>query len=621
MNLITLKIDFYNYLEQEGKLDEQKAEDLLSSDISIFMYSAEFQKFIDEKGSDYNIPEDFSGSYTDLIEMTFDTETCQFIPNEYTGNKSDENQDIKMLEMLNDLFKQDEVKDAFDIDHDEKISNDEMKNFLQLANQFDNDKENFSLEDIFKTMEGIKDGTFNPAYGIIPKELQGEDAIKLQEQLSEEAAEKVGGDSSKVTSSNNVGGGSSTTPDRKGANDDSKLESGKISDIDKEIERLNNEIISKNNDKAKLKANDKDYQSKVTELNSVLSDISKNEANITNFEQSLHETQTSISSLTAELNNLQDPVLFTEYKDDIENKRKELQAEIEKKNNEAAKLQENIEKEQKALKENKDKQKELEGIIESYEKNEPNSEIDKINQEITALKEQITKLENDKKEKKENDLSKVRNREISDAKVYGEAKAYRESNEFTRWMMDYATSKETRNRYDNTNFGGAWCAIFTSEVTEKLYAEVAKRLGISTNKSQGMNGNQVAMHAVAWGNLYQKDFDAIGLKQKAAINVTNMTEQQRKDAVRNGLIYPGMTFEYEANGGYHTGFIESINEDLTWNTIEGNSTGGKTGVNVRDASNQRLSSATDTTLKCMYWLVRSGKITAAEANKRLYNAA
>ena len=621
MNLLTLKLDFYNYLEKEGKLDEQKAEDLLSSDISIFMYSAEFEKFIDEKGSDYNIPENFSGNYSDLIEMAFDSENCQFISNEYSGKTGDENQDIKMIELLNDMFKQDEVKDVTDIDHDGKISNDEMKNFLQLANQYDGDKESFSLDDIFKVMDGIKEGTFNPAYGIIPKELQGEEEIKLQEQLSTEAAEKVNGDSSKVSSSgNSSGGGTSTTPNRKGANDDSKAAVQNISNIDAEIVKYKNEIIEKNKEKSALMSDNQDYQSKISELNTVTSAISKNESNITEFEQTLHETQTQISTLNSELENLQDPVLFTEYQGDINNKRKEIKAEIEKKEAEAAKLQEKIIKEQEDLKNNTDKEKELKGIISGYESEKPNAEIDKINQEITEIENKIKDLEDNKKELQTN-LATTRENEISDAKVYGKAKAYRESNEFTRWMMDYATSNETRNRYDSTNFGGAWCAIFTSEVTEKLYAEVAKRLGISTNQSQGMDGDQVAMHAIAWGNKYQSDFEAIGLKQKATINVTNMTEQQRKDAVRNGLIYPGMTFEYESNGGYHTGFIESINEDLTWNTIEGNSTGGKTGSHVRDASNNRLSSATDTTLKCMYWLVKKGIISAEEANKRLYGAA
>ena len=200
--------------------------------------------------------------------------------------------------------------------------------------------------------------------------------------------------------------------------------------------------------------------------------------------------------------------------------------------------------------------------------------------------------------------------------------------------MDYATNPETKKKYDALHASnyGAYCAVFTSDVSEIMYSETLKRLGIDpktmstygdqNSSSQGLSGDQMAMAASAWGDKLQPALQALGMVGNATVHLDGMSEAERANLVREGKIYPGMTFEYRENGRYHTGFIESFNEDLSWNTIEGNSTGGKTGVNVRTVTNPELSDVVQTTSNVYAWLVRMTSLTEEEArqNRKLLDA-
>ena len=345
--------------------------------------------------------------------------------------------------------------------------------------------------------------------------------------------------------------------------------------------------------------------------------IATAESNITTMGVELHATEVSINTKEAELDNLFDPVIFTEYQDEINQKRAALKSEISELKNKKTDLETKI-KDEEATKDKLTKQEEeTQKEIEKYEQESPKDEIQEANNEITRLEGEISTLQSEKT-KLQADLEKQRKQESDDAKVYGKLKAEREGgNEMVKWMMDNATSNSTVNKYNNTNWGGAWCAIYTSEMTEALYAEVGRRLGVNLTNNQQLGGSQVAMNSSAYGKLHQSEYSAIGINTKATVDVTNWSEQDKINAVRNGYIHPGMTFQYMKNGNYHTGFIESFNEDLTWNTSEGNSTGGKWGTHVRDANYNKLSDVTDTTLSA-YWLaIKSGKMTADEVNKRI----
>ena len=628
LNLNLLKLKFFNYLEEKNEDNNINAADLMASDVSLFMFSGEFQKFIEEEGYDLGLDKDFSGSMSDLLELEFDSEKEELIAGE---DATDEQKSL--IDIVNDLFKNEDVKSSSDIDGNGKLSKEEMTNFLQLMNEFDEDSENLSLNDIFSAMDGLKDGTFNPAEGIIPSTIDTPETLQLQQQLSEQkpastnetpsvdgtsqsSASTPSGSSSNPTYGSN---GVPATPlvTKSSPTETSDGQAKDIEEIDRQIAEKNNEITTLNSEKAEAYSNNNEYKSLITSLNDAEKAISASNTNITQFEQELHQIQTDISSKQAEFDNLQDPQIFTEYKEEIESKRNELKSSLESLKTKESNLEEKIKNEKETKSKNETEKTNLEKQISDFEKANPNDKIKDINSKIESLKKDIDSLEQ-QKETKEQEIKKTREQEKSDSEVYGKMTAYRQS-EFVKYMMDYATSQSTADKYNNTNHGGAWCAVFTSEVTEQLYAEAARRMGISTDGSQGLNGNQVAMHATAWGNSIQSALTNAGINKQATLNIGAMSMEKRKDAVRKGLIYPGMTFEYEANGGYHTGFIESINPDLTWNTIEGNTKGGVVGTNQRDATNNRLTSVTDTTLKVYYWQLRKG-YSKDQINKMLYQA-
>ena len=422
---------------------------------------------------------------------------------------------------------------------------------------------------------------------------------------------------------------SATPAPSKGPTETSEGIAKEVGSIDEQIAAKNAEIATKNAEKAALRADDATYKGLLDNLDNATKAVDTATKNIATYETELHAIETSINTKRAQLDNIVDPVVFTEYKDDFEKQRASLKSEIEDLEKQKSEKQEAIEKEKATKTEKEQEKSNLEQQVKEYEAANPNEQIDRINQEIDTLKSDIQSLET-QKAAKEKELEDSRKLEKSDAEVYGKMLAVRNNNEFTKWMMDHATSDAVRNQYDQTNWGGAWCAIFTSDMTEALYAEVAKRIGANglSKSSQGLDGLQVAMHAVAWGNKYQGDLNSAGVNKRASVVIRdkngnlllkdeNGNTVDPKDAVRKGLIYPGMTFEYELNGHYHTGFIESINADLTWNTYEGNSTGGKCGAHRRDAENQRLTSVTDTTLKVYAWLIQSGKMSKQQAAKLL----
>ena len=212
--------------------------------------------------------------------------------------------------------------------------------------------------------------------------------------------------------------------------------------------------------------------------------------------------------------------------------------------------------------------------------------------------------------------------------------------------MDYATNPETKKYYDEWYFknwnGHSYCAIFTTNVTELMYAKVMDKLGLTkedlknldgygqlNNGQQGINGIQMGMHAIQWGNEIQPALDSLGINMNATLDITKLSAEERKEAVRNGLIYPGMTFEYkDADGGYHTGFVESINKDLTWTTIEGNITvkyddnsseRHTVGAKTADTSKSNLASMTDSTAKAFIWAYQKGILSIEQINSMTYS--
>ena len=206
MEFSEIKTSFLEYLREVKKTSGKNFDDLDVSEINIFKYADEFKDFLKDKMdvSDFKL---MSMSVADILNMEIadgksileilnddkedektdeevepdkadDTEVSD---KEEEVNKSDEKEksedteDIKeeddkakeddenelIGEVLNELFEDEDFKGTVDGDKNGKIDEKELTDFLNYIKDTDGNKEDISLEDIFKTIEAIKDGTFD----------------------------------------------------------------------------------------------------------------------------------------------------------------------------------------------------------------------------------------------------------------------------------------------------------------------------------------------------------------------------------------------------------------------------------------------------------------------------
>lgn len=634
----------------DDKSDESKEEDEKKE--SIFDHAEEFNKFLSEDEDGLKINEQYAFNFEELSNFEYDEETGKFITNEDTPKEQQ-----KILDYISEMLLNEDIKKHTDSDENGKVTKDEVLAYLNSLNEYDEDKDNLTLRDIFTGYNEIvnpKSDTENPDKNSVDKDDGNSDKIPISDDKNNKNDKTVtpsdgggasggrisggggasggggvsGGGSSGVLPSYSSGGptGSSqyynenpvitrTAPD-----ESSKKLSGQIGEIDKQIAEKNKEINSLNEDKAKVYASESEYNTLVSEMNEATSAISASVSNLTTLNSTMHLANITYETKKAELDNLQDAKVLTQLQPEIDSKKASLKAEVAQLETAKNNVQTKINNENKNLKTLEDKKAKAQENIDKYEKEHPKSEINTINSKITQLNTDIRSLES-KKATIKTELEKTQKQEVDDGKVYGLATAYRESNEFVKFMMDYATNPSVRASYDNNSKLGEWCAIFTSEVTEAMFQATASGLGRTLHKgSQDLGGSEMAMLAIAYARKHAGEYASAGLTGTPCVDISSMSAEDRKNAVRSGLIYPGMTFEYKnpKTGAYHTGFIESINPDLTWNTIEGNSTGGKSAQHVRDGSYEKLADVVDTTYTAYYLAIMSGKMSAQEANSKLY---
>ncbi len=155
-NINQLKLDFLDYLKEKYKDDSVLSEkmDLLSPELSIFMYSADFQDYLSEKGySDNSI---FSQSISDIKNILSSPENKQ----EYNPDNENIIGDDFMLNTLTDAFNQDE--DLFSVinkNSNEKIDSDEVIAFLDSVEAEMNanpDEYETAFDGISKGIQNIK---------------------------------------------------------------------------------------------------------------------------------------------------------------------------------------------------------------------------------------------------------------------------------------------------------------------------------------------------------------------------------------------------------------------------------------------------------------------------------
>ena len=658
--------------------------------MSLFEYFAQFNDYLAQNGN-------FDTSLFSF--STYQIESIVKNINQYTSGEGEvkdksiegylngEKEILGMYELYSEIFQDETVKNLFDSDADGELSEEEMiaafnnissidgvdkevslKDFAGLSSYIQNfiqnnpELEGKDLTDaILKSINAL-DGDGNKLsasdFQILGQEVDDANKLGSQEpmtpdQLAQQVAQTVSGSVPSVFNNNNFNTGSGTmnthSSNYKGPSGELKsMELAKAVEAqDGEIASLENQIAAQNEAKAKaLGASaeyfaENNYEEKLGNLNTLISNINNYNSTITSAKSELHTTQYDLNAAKVELDNLQDPVVFDEYQEEINNRREELKTQISDLEQKEQNLQTKIKENEDALKKAETDRTALETEIKTIEDNNPDAEskaaIAQYNQTIQELQEKITAAKS-KKQSAETTLNTQREQEIKDSDVYGKALAYRQS-EFVKFMMDYATDPATKRKYDewHAKNKGAYCAVFTSEVSEIMYAKVLDKLGIDpksmktfgdqNSSTQGLTGDQMAMAASAWGDKIQPALDALGLNTQGSINIQGMSEEQKKNLVREGKIYPGMTFEY--NDGYHTGFVESINKDLSWNTIEGNtsvkyddgkSESGTVGSHKRDATNPRLYALTDSTLKALIWAYQAGRITKEQMQAMTYSA-
>ncbi|MBQ8635468.1 hypothetical protein IJX73_03855 [bacterium] len=526
-------------------------------------------------------------------------------------------------EVLNILFEEEEILKNLDVNSDNILDDEEKTAYLNAISSLDGNGEDLTLEEILSSAKGMMEGKTLEEITMLA---EADSVIEEPNSATVEDVQKAGG-GSKLSRQN-------TNPSNYTGPDGTLNSKTTETTTENKIKEIEQQIAQKNDEKITLKAGEVEYSAMITELKTINDNISKSEGTIETYNRELHKVSYDLNAVTSQLENMQEPVIFTEYKDEYTKQKQELESKKLELTKQQKDWETKIEEEQQVLNKLQEDKTIKEQEIEEYEQAHPNDEIDKINAEIKELE--------NEKEELQKALEEERQQELSDAKVYGKAQAHRES-ELVKFMMDYATDPETKKKYDEWYFkefnGKAYCAIFTSDVVKIMYAKAAQAMGIDETKLQEMYQNtdktcpknrgvgslyfaSSVSGTAAWGEEMQTALNNAGINVDATVDITQMSETERKNAVRDGKVYPGMAFTYMENGRLHIGFVESINADLSWNTIEGNtSVNGENhtvGAHKRDALNPDLSTVTDATTKVLYWMKYSGRYSDEEINGLIY---
>lgn len=519
-------------------------------------------------------------------------------------------------DVLNILFEEEEILKQLDVNQDGELDDEEKMSFLTSITSMDGNGDDLSIEDILLTTKGLMDGK------TLEEVLLSAEANSVLPTTQDATIEdiKKANESSKLTSQN-THSSNYTEPDGTIKSKETEVT------VQDDIKKIDEQIKAKNDEKIEINAEKIEYTQMISDLKEINSKISTQENIIEKYNSELHEISFDLETIKAQLANMSEPVIFTEYKDEYEQQKALLENQQQSLEAQQKELQEKIDAEQKILDELNSQKEAKNQEIETYESQHPDNEIAKINEEIKELEQQKQTLQEN--------LKSQREQELSDAQVYGKAKAHRES-ELVKFMMDYATNPETKEKYDKWYYeefnGKAYCAVFTSDVVKIMYAKAASAMGIdeadlqefynvtdkTCPKNRGVGSTLFASSVTgtaAWGNEMQAALNNAGIDVEATVDITKMSAEERKNAVRDGKIYPGMAFTYMENGRLHIGFVESINADLSWNTIEGNtsvkyddgtSENHTVGSHRRDTSYADLSTVTDATVKVMLWMKYMG---------------
>ncbi len=410
-----LKLDFYNYLQENGKNTDVN---LLSSDISIFMFSSEFSDFLQDSGSQYNLPQEIS-SITDLEKLQYDEENQEFL----TDDEDENSGSLLFAGILNDLIKDDKVKSSIDKDSDGKLSEEEMTNFLDAMKSLDENADNLSLEDIFGTYNNSVNPAENPEAA--PEDTTPVEYGQESQKTEETEQNKETQNTSAPQTTGNNSGGSTYNPSNyqntdTNTNTEKTLDNMSKDELKSELSKANTDLSTNQNklnsildgsdstlqtlqgdiDKlyetyqTKLEEVDKDLAEEVnkteTDIAKKEDDINKKDVEISNKNNDISAAEVSLASAKSERESYEASLSALESTDTSkmdEAKKSAISNQINELRN--TKIPEAKEKEEKAQEKLNNEKAELVKLQD--EKTGYEGELDELNKQKEALDERVIK--------------------------------------------------------------------------------------------------------------------------------------------------------------------------------------------------------------------------------------
>jgi len=328
-----------------------------------------------------------------------------------------------------------------------------------------------------------------------------------------------------------------------------------ISTADGEIEKLNKELdeVTDSADKELLD----NYETAKLAYEENEKAIADNDSKLLEYDGNLHNIEKGITSLNAELSAINENTQNQQINDKVSARIAEIQQELSELETQKSTLEaqkNELEETNKQLKENSVTLKtDMDTAFEALKETISLPERHKAE----GLKEQIEQLKADKQTevgKIDEQINVLKAQEIEESRAEGAKKGKLETNTIGEQIVNAALQYiGYKGNSDGSSIfasnGGGWCAAFV----EYIVKEVGKENNIDYNKLDNHTSpSPMALYTMNKEHSYP-------------------TNAYSKAELQN-IVKPGMGFVCKGGGksGYHAGIVESVNDDGTFNTIEGN---------------------------------------------------
>ena len=313
MGKINLIDSFKKYLSDLNKKNGNKY-DLKKSDGSVFYeYSDEFNEFAKSNNIDTSI---FSGGINllKLSNFSIDNNKISFENKNADGAESaeniedgtvDETEDSEFISYFNDILNQEEYRNAIDADHDNNITAEELKAFLESMNT--NSDDVITIDELTSAIKGIKDSIAQAQ--ALP---EAETVAQNINELSNPVTSGGGGSGSGGGVYGPVQQTDSTSTDYKSMSlDELKTQlTNKNSEVDKSKEALAAITNGSDSEVQKLKASEEEASKKLeeykenndNELSKKLEEYSNQEMAVNSAQQAVLENKQAVTLAQDKLN-------------------------------------------------------------------------------------------------------------------------------------------------------------------------------------------------------------------------------------------------------------------------------------------------------------------------------